>query len=256
MKFICVVAVTALCCAGQEALRFAVASVRPVSQASPNGYNHTVNPGGISMLGVSLGYVVRLAYGLTVQRPYELVGPVWLNPPTDVLVSIVAKTDEPASEEHIKLMLQTLLKERFHFTAHREDRELPVYDLVVTKKDMLRPATPGAEMKIKSGKGQELLLQSVTMDQFALQLGHTAATSRPVINKTGLDGTFDFKLDLGPYITDPETGKPVVDAIGRIDVEGATIRALKEQLGMELKPDRGSISVLVIDHLDKTPTGN
>jgi len=208
------------------------------------------------MSGVSLGYVIRLAYGMPVERWYELAGPEWLNPPTGVLVEIVAKTDTPASEDRIKLMLQTLLRERFRMESHREMREVPAWDLVVAgKKDGLRRAAPGGETKVKTGKGLEYIFQSFTMDAFAVRIGHPM-TSRPVVNKTGLTGAFDFTLDESPYVIDPATGQAIVDAIGKIDTESATMRALKDQLGLELKGSHIPVSVLVVDHLDKTPTGN
>ncbi len=242
---ICVVAL-AVCGWAQ---RFDTAAVKAVQTYSPYGYRHTMNPGGVSMSGVSLGYVIRLAYGIPVERWYELAGPEWLNPPTGVLVEIVAKTDTPASEDRIKLMLQTLLRERFRMESHREMREVPAWDLVVSgKKDGLKRAAPGGEMKMRSGEGHEWICQSFTMDALAVRLGHPI-TTRPVVNKTGLDGVFDFTLDINPYLPEP-------DAIGKVDTEIATMRALKAQLGLELKGSHIPVSVLVVDRLDKVPTEN
>jgi uncharacterized protein (TIGR03435 family) len=81
-------------------------------------------------------------------------------------------------------------------------------------------------------------------------------TSRPVVDMTGLAGTFDFSLDLGRYMTDLESGKLVVDSIGRVDTEGAILRGVKEQLGLTLRPGRTSVEVLVVDHVEKTPSEN
>jgi uncharacterized protein (TIGR03435 family) len=80
-------------------------------------------------------------------------------------------------------------------------------------------------------------------------------TSRPVIDKTGLSGVFDFEIDLGPYILDAD-GKQIVDHRGAIDSEGAKMQALRDQLGLALKADRAPFRVLVIDHIEKTPTVN
>jgi len=255
MRLAICVAAMAVCGSAQET-RFDTAAVKAVDLSRPGGYRHTMNAGGVSMSGVSLGYVIRLAYGIPLQRWYELAGPEWLNPPTGVLVEIVAKTDTPASEDRIKLMLQTLLRERFRMESHREMREVPAWDLVMSgKKDGLKRAAPGGEMKMKNGNGREWIFQSFTMGQLATQLGHPI-TTRPVVNKTGLTGAFDFTLDEGPYVIDPATGQLIVDAIGRVDTESAMMRALKDQLGLELKGSHIPVSVLVVDRLDKTPTGN
>ena len=238
-------------------LRFDVASVKVAPPASPHGYRHQITPGGLTMLGVSMGYCIRLAYGLSWQRPYELSGPIWLDPPTDVLVDVIARTESPASEDQIKSMLQTLLIERFKLEVHQEKRSLPAYELIVASNGpLLRKSAPGSEMKVKPGtKSHETLFQGVSMAQFALNLG-PPMTSRPVVDMTGLEGTFDFSLDLGRYMTDPETGKLVVDAIGRVDTEGAIFRGLRDQLRLALRPGRTSVDVLVVDHVEKTPTEN
>lgn len=238
-------------------LKFDVASVKVAHPVIRQGYRHQITPGGLTMLGVSMGYCIRLAYGLSWQRPYELSGPIWLDPPTDVLVDVIAKTESPASEDQIKSMLQTLLIERFKIEVHREKRSLPAYELVVgSNGPVLRKSAPGGEMKMKSGtKSHEMLFESVSMAQFALHLG-PPMTSRPVVNMTGLAGTFNFSLELGRYMTDPETGKLVVDAIGRADTEGATFRGLRDQLGLALRPGRTSVDVLVVDHVEKAPTEN
>ena len=180
MRLAICVAALAVCGSAQETARFDTAAVKAVDVSRPGGYRHTMNPGGVSMAGVSLGYVIRLAYGMPVERWYELVGPEWLNPPTGVLVEIVAKTDTPASEDRIKLMLQTLLRERFRMESHREMREVPAWDMVVSgKKDGLHRAAPGGETKMKSGKGREWIFHNFTMDQLARQLGH------PITSRAG-----------------------------------------------------------------------
>jgi uncharacterized protein (TIGR03435 family) len=63
-----------------------------------------------TMLHVSMGYCIRLAYGTW--RSYVLAGPAWIDPPTDVLVDIIAKAASPVTQDQIKSMLQTLLAKR------------------------------------------------------------------------------------------------------------------------------------------------
>lgn len=77
---------------------------------------------------------------------------------------------------------------------------------------------------------------------------------RPVIDQTGLDGEYDFSLDFGRYIHD-QTGKPILEN-GRVDIEGAILRAVPERLGLALKPTKAPVEMLVVDHADKMPSGN
>jgi uncharacterized protein (TIGR03435 family) len=235
---------------------FDVASVKlAVGPPAPGGYSSQITPTGITMMHVSLGYCIRIAWSL--KRSYELVGPGWLDPPTDVLVDIVAKTSSPVAEDEVRLMLQRLLMERFKLSAHTESRDLPMYSLVAIRKDpALRIADGKSGPKVTSGaKPYSQAYHDFSMAQLAMQLG-PPMTSRPVIDKTGIEGSFDFELDFGPYILDPETGKQIVNVRGAVDSEGAAIQALRDQLGLALKADRAPFPVLVIDHVEKTPTAN
>ena len=235
---------------------FDVAIAKPYTgAANPAGYSHTITPEGLAMRGVSMGYCIRLAYGLSAQRPYELAGPAWLDPPTDFVFEIAGKCDRPASAERIRTMLQALLKERFRLAAHRERRDLPAYLLTVSKAGLMRASVAG-ETKITPGaKPNQLVFQHVSMAQLALQLG-PPVTSRPVADRTALNGSFDFSLDLNRYLTDPETGKVIAGANGRVDQEEAVIRAVHDQLGLAMKPGRAAIDVLVVDHVEKKPVEN
>lgn len=235
---------------------FDVASVKVVREASPGGYHHQITADSLKMQGVSMGYCIRLAYDLSVQRPYELVGPDWINPPTDVLYDIAAKAAGPVSSDQIKLMLQKLLAERWRLAVHRETRTLSAYVLLQDRNPHLRRSDASSLTKVKPGaKPYELLFEHVSMAQLAQQLG-PPMTSRPVIDKTKLTGNFDFNLDLGRYILDPTSGIAIVDGNGMVDTEGATLRAVRDQLGLILRPEKAPISVLVIDHVEKFPSIN
>jgi len=234
---------------------FETASVKLMDPGPPyGGYRHQITPGGITMHKVSLGYCIRIAWGL--KYAYDLAGPGWLDPPTDILVDITAKTSAPATPDEILLMLRNLLIDRFGLKAHTEARELRTYSLAQIRRDAALHPTAGGEPKMNPGsKPYSQAFKNMSMAQLARYLG-PPVTSRPVIDKTGLDGAFDFELDLGPYILDPATGKQILDVRGGIDSEGAHMQALRDQLGLALKSDRASFPVLVIDHIEKTPTGN
>ncbi len=244
---------------GQDStpLQFDVAVVRAVHESEPGGYRHQITPTGVTMRAVSMGYCIRLAYGLSVQRPWELTGPSWIDPPTEFIYDISAKTSGPTTEDQIKAMLQTLLADRFKIVVHREKRSLPAYALMRTgNAPSIRTSDPNGSRNVKRGaKPYELIFEHATMADLALQLG-PPMTSRPVFDATNLPGYFDFALDLGRYVADPETNAPVLDARGVIDTEAATLRAVRDQLGLVLRPDRSEFEILVIDHVEKRPTAN
>jgi uncharacterized protein (TIGR03435 family) len=204
-----------------------------------------------------MGYCIRLAYGLSAQRPWELAGPAWMDPPTEFMYDIVAKTGEPTSEDQLKFMLQALLADRFKLVSHQDKRKLPGYALSLTKNPpRLHASEPNRTRRIAPGpKPYQLSFENVSMSDLAQQLG-PPMTSRPVFDATGLTGSFNFTLDLGRYVLDPGTGAPVLDAKGMIDSEGATLRAVREQLGLMLRPVEHDFAVLVIDHVEKRPTAN
>jgi uncharacterized protein (TIGR03435 family) len=200
------------------------------------------------MLDVSMGHCLRTAY--------ELVGPAWLDPPTESEYDVVAKLDRPVTPDQIKAMLRTLLAARFQLRVHREKRDLPVYALVTTRPSpAIRRSTSGDKPKLKScEKAYQTIFVHFSMPQFALQLG-PPWTARPVIGRTNLDGSFDFELGTSHYVLD-DSGKPILYYRGAIDMEGALIGALPEQLGLALKPQRSPYDVLVVGHVEKIPSAN
>jgi len=240
----------------QDTPAFEVASVKVSTGAPPGGgYTYKVTPRGITITRSSMGYCIRVAYDL-MQRPSELVGPAWIDPPTDLLVDIVAKTAVPTPPDQVKLMLQRLLAERFNLKVHRELRDVPVYELRrLNERTILQPSTSDGEPKSKTIGPHKSLYEHVSMDQLARALG-PPWLSRRVVDKTELTGSYDFTLDLAPYLIDPATGTPITDAQGRVDEETAMARAFRDQLGLALKPARAPVPVLVVDRVDKDTTGN
>ena len=241
---------------GGVAPAFDVASVKRFPAGAPHrGSAREITPTSVTFRNASLGNCIEWAWGY---QHSQVVGPTWRDFPTEVLYDIVAKTAGPVPESQVKLMLQTLLKERLGLAFHRDTRELPVYALVVarngpkfhkseTEGDASRKAAPGGAMAVK--------FERFSMAQFA-QIMDPPYTSRHVIDETGLAGAFDFVLDLSPYILDPETGEQVLDSTGRIDEETAYIRALPGQLGLRLEPKMAPLEVMVIDHVERDPTAN
>jgi uncharacterized protein (TIGR03435 family) len=71
-----------------------------------------------------------------------------------------------------------------------------------------------------------------------------------VVDMTGLDGHYDFKLDMRPYITPPQPGDPP------LDLAGIAIAAVQSELGLKLESHKSNLEMLVVDHAEKAPTEN
>jgi uncharacterized protein (TIGR03435 family) len=138
-------------------------------------------------------------------------------------------------------MLQTLLAERFKLAVHRETKMLPVYELVTAKSgSKLRQAETREGSSISSGGGK-MTVRHVSMPGFATALSRHIG--RPVFDKTGIDGAFDFTLEYAPDGAD-SAGRPSI------------FTALQEQLGLRLEAAKGPVEILVIDRANKVPTDN
>jgi uncharacterized protein (TIGR03435 family) len=157
-------------------------------------------------------------------------GPTWLD--TDAF-DIAARAGQPAKPEQMRLMLQTLLAERFKLALHRETKQLPIYVLVVAKNGPKFHALKDAPTE------QRNHLSFKDMPSLAGILSTFA--ERPVVDQTGLKG--DFYLDL-------DMSKPLQS----MDADGpgaAIISAVEDQFGLKLMSTKGPIEFLVVDRAEK-----
>jgi uncharacterized protein (TIGR03435 family) len=174
-------------------------------------------------------------------------------------------------DRNLLLMMRSLLEERFKLVAHRETRELPIYELVVARADgKLGSGLHKSDIDcdaiaaaIRSGNRPprqpnepppcalmggpaRTLAGGATMTQLATNL--SVRLERLVIDKTGLAGRFKFELAWTPDRMPTEAPPP---GIPPIDPNGPSIfTALQEQLGLKLEPAKGPVDVLVIDRVE------
>lgn len=220
---------------------FDVASVRP-SPPSADPNTGSWSPPGIGRFTathLSLAMLLQLAYGLD---DSQLVNkPDWLE---TNLYDINAKPEAGLSLTRAELQprLQDLLQQRFHLVAHLETRPVRGYALTLAKGGPhLSPTKgdhfPGFRTNVSSG---EMRGFNWSMPQFAKYL--TPAAGFPVVDKTGLPGSYDIAFSYAPTPTDttlPQLGE-----------------ALKQATGLLLKPEKVPVETLVIDSINKTPTAN
>jgi uncharacterized protein (TIGR03435 family) len=242
----CLVSVISAIAVGQNVASptFEVASVKPVSRDQRSIVDFVISPGGrLRITNLTLADMIRQAY----QVKYWQVkgGPGWLD--TDRF-NVEAKAAGEATRKELMLMLQSLLTERFHLRVRREAREGKVYELVIASHGRnLEPSTANTSFlrlyrkdpPELPGIGYTIVGQKVSLSRLAEYL--MGELERPVLDHTGTSGDFDFKID---YAIE-----------GHSETGPSIFTALKEQLGLRLRPAKGSIEMLVIEHADR-PTEN
>src|SRR5262249_38297124 len=120
-------------------------------------------------------------------------------------ISAKAEQDGKLNQDQAKAMLRNLLAERFRLRLHRDMKEIPVYALVVDKSGpKLKDAAPDAllSMRFSGGsKGIELTATAATIAQLVNQFSNANGVDRPVVDRTGLSGSYEFKLTWSPALS-------------------------------------------------------
>ena len=164
----------------------------------------------------------------------------------DAHYDIVAKTEPGASDQQMRLMMRSLLSQRFGLQFHTEKRELRVYTLVVSKAGIkMHPATPGGKA-FHQNNASGMVARSLTMQELADYLSDPLEIA--LADGTGTKGAYDFTIDFTPYV-DLERGDVRPDPAA---VLGA---ALKGKLGLELVQGKQEMDVTVVDHVEP-PSSN
>ena len=165
---------------------------------------------------------------------------------------VVGKPEKtgPLSQDNAKLMLQTLLTERFKLKIHREKKEMPVYVLTVAKGGLkMKPRTEGdggapGGMGIK---GPKIPGRNTTVQFLAAGL-QKLVLDRPFLDETGLTGAYDFDLSWRP---DPSQFGGQGDKIPGNPDDPDLFAAMQEQLGLKLTAQKGQAPVIVVDKAEK-----
>ena len=242
---------------------FDVVSVKP-NRSQVNPYGGFV-PNGFEAVAATAQQLISLAYGVSVTQILD--APSWIR---TEFYDVTARTGRsaPASPASMTGMLQRLLAERFKLVAHREQREAPVYALSIARSDgrlgsrltvapldcdsraaTAPPGTPGLSIcGIDRGPGMSAG-RTMTIAQLSGVLG--SIVGRQVVDRTGLQGNYDWDLSWTP--TPGEPGPRSEPAAGG---DGVSIfAAIQEQLGLKLESDRGVIDALIIERIER-PTSN
>ena len=225
---------------------FEVASIRP----SPPGTQMTIGielrHGRLRGSNVTLRQIIASAYGVT--DPL-ILGPDWLN---KYRFDILAKSPDGVPDTEMRPMLQSLLKERFQLAVHRETRKMSAYDLVIAKGGPKMAVYPAPANSVPLSSGSPMMRGAITMAQ--LSQGISRVVGKPVFDRTGLTERYDLLLSFAPLSL--ETGN--VSNNGRSDLGGAPdlFTAVQEQLGLKLEPEKEGVEVIIVDHIEQSPSAN
>lgn len=263
---------------------FEVASIKEVESTggpAPMMRRFGMQPGGrFQTEGSPLSFLVNRAFNINNRD--QVVGlPPWAD---STMFDITAKAsiEAPSSNpmvdaETLAPMLLNLLKERFHLTFHTEERPCNTYTLTSAGKPKMKKADPASRIFCKTPPpppgappmSRVLTCQNVTIAQLGERLqGMAQGLSWPVADATELDGAWDFTLTFNFMSMPPPMIRGPVGDIGRDNAPamptaadptdtGMTIfQAVDKQLGLKLTMQKRPMQVIVIDHIDRTPTEN
>lgn len=275
--------------AQEKSPAFEVASIRPAGpiqpqakKANPGGRGAALDPSLVNYPRISMKSLLLQAFHTAM---FQLIAPNWTD---SEFYEIHAKIPEGVSRDQIHLMLQNLLIERFGLAFHRETRDLPAYELVIAKGGLkMKESGPasGTDLEFKETdrgpvlvttkdsngytqlppgrKGMILMAiapgilrnsgREQTMEEIVTMCRNRL--QRPIIDKTGLTGTYDFNLDYssgGPTSQPPNPSTPIADA----PEPAPPFEVALELLGLKLQPVKAPVEMIVVDKLEKVATGN
>ena len=228
---------------------FEVASVKVFKPGSqPENRKITAAHGSLMMQQQTLSDCIAWAYNLTAAS--QIKGPEWLD---SEKYEIEAKAGESATEDQLRLMLQSLLRERFKLTIRRTTEQRPLYALVVGKGGpKLRQVQQEPVRGFHVDQDGSVLSYHMVTNMARLAEVLPGFLDRPILDKTGLKGVYDFTLrvEVDPQFRIPEVGQPFHGFGMTPSIFGAV-----EALGLKLVSEKGPVDVLVVDHVER-PTSN
>ena len=229
---------------------FDVASIRPSNPAT-QGFGLTVRGAEVVTIGTTLNDLMSVAYGVHAKQ--IIGGPDWMSSERFDITGRPQAEGIP-SQTQIRALLRSLIETRFGLTTHREKRELPAYALTtssggpkMTKNDTNPNGLPGVGFK---GLGAMGAVNATPADlATVLQL---QVLDRPVIDRTGIQGRYDFTLTWTPDDSQFRSMRvnippPPTDP----NAPPGLFTAIQEQLGLRLESINAPVEVIVVDKVQR-----
>jgi uncharacterized protein (TIGR03435 family) len=210
-------------------------------------------------------------------KEYQISGPAWM---ATERYDVSAKVPAGTTREQAGTMWQSLLADRFGMVLHHEPKEFQVEEMVVDKggaklkesaddpaapvspcpprfekngglngPGMIVMITPGADGPVAHAVARSQPLSKLT-SMMGVQIG------RPVLDKTGLNGLYDFSLEFTPDLRGAQVMLPTQPG-DKAGVPGPDVAAaVQRQLGLRLVANRAKLDVIVVDKVEKVPVAN
>lgn len=273
--------------AAGEKLSFDVASVKPSKSTGEPNSNFPLGPGDVyspnggyfSATNHSLFDYILFAYKITGYRMQALLSqlPGWV---AAERFDIQARANGDPTKDQMRLMMQSLLADRFKLEIHSERRQVPAYGLFLLQPGktgpLLRPHPEGAACSTIPPSASDSAPPPASAAQFPALCGGilnmpssapgrfrigarnvafgviatalSLSLGRPVLDETGLSGNFDFALEWTP---EPEDRIPPVGDFQPDPSGPSLLEALKEQLGLRPQSQKSPADVIVVDHVER-----
>ncbi len=221
-------------------LAFDVASIKPGESSREGGRMRLMPDGGI-LADLPLRFFISIAHDL---RPFQLDAPDWVS---SVSYAVSAKPAGTATRDETFAMLRTLLEDRCKLTFHRETRQTSGFALVRVRPDTLGPDLKPSSVNCETTPREPACRNGeFTATSWRTNGAPIATISRwlvdevdgPVIDETGLTGTFDVRLRWSKELA------PTGDA-------PSIFTAVQEQLGLRLERRRVPAEMFVVDHIER-----
>ena len=228
----------------QPPLRFEVASIRPHQLTGNEPSDRKMLPGGrFVATATPVRTLIRIAFGAD-----SVSGaPSWTDNETFDIDATTENHAEVTTPQQFQLLILSLLEDRFQFKFHREEKEVPVYWLELDKPGRLgparKPSTPDSQPNMSTNaNGSKGVMKVAKMSMTDIAAALRRQTGRPVEDHTDLIGNFDFQIEWATEET-PDSADPSLFTV------------LKEQLGLKLRPAKGTTEAIIIDQITR-PSAN
>ncbi len=259
----------------EDPVSFEVASIKQHKGNDANQNGRLLPGGRIEITNMPLRLMVRIAYGASIQTTEQVVGgPAWVGADRwDIVAKAAGDPGFDADGQPVRLiaMLKALLEERFKVKVHTEKRDAPIYALVVVSKDKLgqaakeshadcytgangpppgTPPDPARQCGIRGPVG-DYTMTGMSMQQLAQNFSGTAPIGRPVIDRTGISGRYDWRLQWVPMFIPSPANDGTNIANPAADTGPNIFTALTEQIGLKLQSERGQVDYVIIDQAER-----
>jgi uncharacterized protein (TIGR03435 family) len=216
---------------------FDVASIRPTQTRvnfEKNGITE-VSHGTVRMRDVNVSTIIHWAYGT---QPSQILGPSSLL--KEKRYDIMARANDDTTTPHLRLMMQTLLADRFKLAFHHEQKEMRIFSMTIAKSGLkMKPSATEGEPSIH-GIPRGVEASSITMREFVDYMSDPVEVL--ITDDTGLKERYDLRLDFAPYVPVDHSERPDPAAVFNMVLQG--------ELGLKLTPSRQKVDVLIVDHVE------